>query len=369
VTKVLEVLGRSAGGIARHVAEITAALDGTDGLVVDVAGPLGLPVEMPKPILEVDVPDGPIRGHRAAVARLRSLIRDGAYDVVHAHGLRAGIDAGLATRSSTIPTFVTVHNLVRADVAGRLKAPLYRSSERLAVRLTDRTFAVSHDIAEHLRATSGHPERVEVLHLGIAPSSPVGRSREEIRAGLGIGPSAPLVVTASRLSAQKAVHVLLAAVTELPEVTLAILGEGPLESEIRATVERSGLSERVHLLGFRSDVHDWIAAADIFCLSSVWEGVPLAAQEAIVASTPVVATDVGGMRELVTDRRSGRLVPKNDPAALAEALREVLTDRDLGERYTTSAKEDLERNFSTERMLDRLRLAYTTAPAARGTAR
>ena len=98
---VLQVLGRSAGGIARHVAQITEALD-DDELAVDVAGPTDLPVRMPKAVIPLDIPDGP-RGHSQVVRRLRSYVKQGDYDVLHAHGLRAGIDAALAGRPLEIP--------------------------------------------------------------------------------------------------------------------------------------------------------------------------------------------------------------------------------------------------------------------------
>jgi glycosyltransferase involved in cell wall biosynthesis len=145
---------------------------------------------------------------------------------------------------------------------------------------------------------------------------------------------------------------------------LAVLGVGPLESELRSLAERLNLDERVRWLGFRDDIADHLAAADIFCLSSVWEGVPLAAMEAIQLGTPVVATAVGGMPELVTDGHSGRLVEPGVPRSIADALREVLSDDDARKRYVENARTDLEKNFSTDRMLVRLREAYLGATRA-----
>jgi glycosyltransferase involved in cell wall biosynthesis len=114
----------------------------------------------------------------------------------------------------------------------------------------------------------------------------------------------------------------------------------------------------VRWLGWRDDSEEWLNAADVFGLSSNWEGVPLAAQEAIILGTPVVATDVGGMPELIEDRSSGRLVPKGDPHALADALYEVLSHPSTAKRYADRAVADLRRKFSTDQMLARLRGAY-----------
>lgn len=355
---VLQVLGRSAGGIAKHVAQITAALDDGD-LTVDVAGPRDLPVAMPKPVIGVAIPDGPF-GHTRVVRRLRSYMRQGEYDVVHAHGLRAGIDAALAARPLEVPVLQTVHNLVRADVSGRAKAAMYRWAEPLSVRLTRHTFAVSEEIARHLRAQSpGSAGKIEILYLGIGEAPKVRRTAAEVRSEAQVPAEGKLIVTASRLSAQKALDVMMSAVARLPDdVILAVLGQGPDEARLRAMSQTLGLGERVKWLGWRDDIADWINAADVFSLSSNWEGVPLAAQEAILLGTPIVATDVGGMGELIGDRSSGRLVKKGDAEALAVALNDVLSAPETAARYAEQAVVDLRRRFSTDQMLTRLRAAY-----------
>lgn len=356
MTKVLQVLGRSAGGIAKHVAQITDALDAHEGLTVEVAGPDDLPIAIPNLRHSVSIPDGPL-GHRKAVGELREIIEAGSYDVVHAHGLRAGIDAGRAAGAT--PSLVTVHNLVHPAIAGPVKAPLYRWAERLAVRSNDRTLCVSEQIAHHLRRQNPKlRERIEVTYLGIEAPPPPQRGPEEIRAELGVG-DRPLVVTASRLQAQKQLHVMFDALKDI-DADLAVLGEGPLRAQLEELAERT-LGGRAHFLGFRDDVTDFIRAANVFCLSSVWEGVPLAAQEAILVGTPVVATAVGGMPELVEDGVSGRLVPAGDAAALRAALTDVLEDPARAEKLADNARRRLTDRFSKEKMLARLLEAYRDA--------
>lgn len=364
--RVLEVLGRSAGGIARHVARVVEGLDGRDGLRIDVAGPGDLPVSMGEPVLEVVIPDGPVRGHPGAIKRLRSIIARGRYDMVHAHGLRAGIDASLAVRGrlgrdgTRVPVLVSVHNLIRPDILGGPRALVYRRAEGLAVRMSDRTFAPSIEIADHLRATvTDAGAKIEVLHLGVG-AAPAGLpSAGAMRRQLGLAADEQLVVTTARLSPQKALDVMLEALARLPgNVVLAILGDGPLEGELRSLAARLGVADRARFLGWQDEVAGYVAAADVFCLSSKWEAVALAVQEAVVLGTPVVTTDVGGMGELISDRISGRLVPSGDPAALASALAEVLASREKGARYAAAARTRLASDFSTEAMLDRLRMAY-----------
>ena len=355
MTRVLQVLGRSAGGIARHVAEITAALDGVDDLSIDIAGPRGLPVPMPKDVIELEIPDGPL-GHRRARSNLRAILDAVRPEVVHAHGLRAGIDSAIAAKGSSVYVVVTVHNLVRPEVSGRLKAVAFKPAERLVVSRADRVLAVSRDIADAL--SSGRSDKIEVLHLGVEPGKRPQRSPGEVRQELGFKPDDRVIVTASRLSSQKALDVMLQAMVHV-EAALVVAGEGPLERELRELTDDLGVGDRVVFLGFRSDVADLIAAADVFCLSSVWEGVPLAAMEAVQLGIPVVATDVGGTGELITDRVSGRLVRPRDATALAAALRDVLADEDARRVYVASARATLASEFSTERMLERLRAIYT----------
>ena len=354
--RVLQLLGRSAGGIATHVAQITKALDG-DGLVVDVACPPGLPVEMPKPAIPLSIPNGLV-GHTGAIRRIRALVKQGDYDVVHAHGLRAGIDAALgARRQATV--MVTVHNLVRSEIAGA-RARVDRLAEPLVVRLCTRTLAVSEEIASHLRAVApGAADRIEVLYLGVGEPPEVRRDTAAIRAELSLGDDDALIVAVARLAPQKALPVMFDALGHMRSpATLVLLGEGPLENELRSIAELRGLADRVHFLGFRKDAADYVAAADVFCLSSTWEGVPLSVQEAILLGTPVVSTDVGGMREIVTDGVSGRLVPPGRPDALADALDELCGSPQLRATLAARARRDLATRFSTPAMLERLRALY-----------
>ena len=363
--RVLQVLGRSAGGIARHVALLVRELDGRDGLEVDVAGPADTPVVMPKPVHDVVIPDGPLLGHRKAIRELRRTIVEGNYQVVHAHGLRAGMDAALAARREGATVLLTCHNLLRPDISGGFKARLYKWAEPLAVRFTSRTFAVSEDMKEHLQRVSGSSAgKVETLYLGVGEAPRTKADASAVRDELGVGESR-LVVTVSRLSAQKAVDVMLDAVARLPDdACLAILGQGPAEAGLREHARSLGLGRRVLWLGWRDDVADVIAAADVFCLSSVWEGIPLAVQEAMLLGTPVVGTRVGGMPEIVEDGVSGRLVPMNDPERLSEALMEVLHSPQTAKRYAAQARERLLEVFSTKRMLATLARAYVEAARA-----
>jgi glycosyltransferase involved in cell wall biosynthesis len=357
--KVLEVLGRSAGGIAGHVSDITEGLQDRKDLAISIAAPPDLAVRMPTEIVPVLIPDGPW-GHRLAACHLHRIILDGHYDIVHSHGLRAAIDSARAARRTPARPIATIHNLVLPEISGNVRAALYRRAEPLAVRWNAHLFAPSADIARRLQtAAPGRAQRVEVLHLGVSPPSRPPRDRGVVRAELGLKPTDQLLVTVARLAAQKALDVLLGVVALLPEhVHLAIVGSGPEEAKLRTLAADLGLSPRVSFLGYRSEPQDQVAAADIFCLTSVWEACSLAAQEAMLLGVPVVTTAVGGMPELVEDRVSGRLVGAGDERAFAAVVAELLTSPEERHRLAESAALYRAQHFSRARMLERLERAY-----------
>jgi glycosyltransferase involved in cell wall biosynthesis len=364
--RVLQVLGQSAGGVGRHVAEVTRALDDGDRLVVDVAAPRDLRVPMPKPVLPVRIPEGPLRGHISAVRALTRILRSGSYDLLHAHGLRAGMDGTLAARRARVPAVVTLHNLIMPDVSGGLRARAFGWVEPFVVRASTKTFVPSSEMGTYLSAKSNVPEgRIEVLHAGAGEPPSPRRSIEEVRAELGISGDDRLVVAVARLHPQKALDVMVDAVASLPaNVTLAVVGDGPLRRDLEIGANRLGLGDRVRFLSFRDDVADYIAAAHVFCLSSLWEAIPLAAQEAVLLGVPIVSTRVGGLPELITDAVSGRLVPKNDARALAKALEETLSDDALQRRFAAAARSHYDEHFSRAAVLGRLERLYLDETSA-----
>ena len=160
----------------------------------------------------------------------------------------------------------------------------------------------------------------------------------------------PLVGTTARLVDQKGLDVLLRALPAVPGTDVEIVGDGPERAALEALAGELGISARVRFVGWSDRAREWLGRWDVFVLPSRFEGLPLSILEAMLAELPVVATDVGSTREAVRDQVTGRLVAAGDPDALAEALRDVLSDpqraRALGlagrelalERFTAGAQ-------------------------------
>lgn len=325
--RVLQVLGSSAGGVARHVGQLAAALGAPGSAapsVVVVAGPESVrtlvaservrfvPVEItdrPRPTADL----GAVRTLRGLSARA---------DVVHAHGLRAGALVVIAARSlrqGHRPTIVvTLHNL---PVGGRAVRTVSGVLERVVARGAGTVLGVSTDLVERARVR-GARSTARALVPSPQQQAPEVPDGAATRAGLGLGPDERLVVTVGRLAVQKGLPTLLDAVAHVgrtaPQhrVRWVVAGGGPLHDELARRVRDERLP--VDLLGPRDDVAALQGAADVVVSAAVWEGQPLNLQEALRVGAAVVATDAGGTREVTGD--AAVLVPVGDAAALADAV-------------------------------------------------
>jgi glycosyltransferase involved in cell wall biosynthesis len=352
--EIVLVLGTSAGGTGRHVASLAAGLS-RRGVRVTVCGPRSTEQHFEfaatgAEFVAAEIAAGvrPYADARAAYA-LRQVVPRAC--LVHAHGLRAALVAGLVTPRST-PYVVTWHNAV---LAHGLLARGYVGLERVVARRADVTLCVSPDLVARVRALGGRDVRLAPV---AAPSLPAPRrAAAEIRSELGSG-DRPIVLSIGRLHPQKGYHALVKAaamLTDHPAHPLFVIaGDGPGRAEIEGEIARA--QAPVRLLGWRDDVADLLAAAAVVVAPSVWEGSPLAVQEAVRAGRPVIATDVGGVASLVGD--GAHLVRPDDPAALSSAIAKVVDDRAYAVALAARATQAAARLPSEEAVLGRVSAVY-----------
>jgi glycosyltransferase involved in cell wall biosynthesis len=219
---------------------------------------------------------------------------------------------------------------------GGVRARGLRLARDAALRGAAHVVAPSAYLARLAESWGVPADRVSVVP-NPAPAPVALPPRAELRAGLGV--DGPLIVFAGRLTAQKAFHVALEALAGVDGVTLLVAGDGPERAACERRASELGLNGRVRFLGPqpRARVLELFRAADASLLSSAWENFPHTVVEALAVGTPVIATAVGGVAELVRDGENGLLVPPGDPEQLAAAVRRFLSDERLGERLRERA--------------------------------
>ena len=228
-------------------------------------------------------------------------------------------------RAARVPV-VVAHEHMWAYGGNRIRPLLDRD---LIARFSDAFIAVSEEGRRRMIAVERiDPDRITLIPNGIAGFEPGDGTR--VRRELGIGTGDPVIGSVGHLRPEKAFEVLVEAAARLGEGGLRpavlIAGEGPERERLEGLIAARGLGGSVRLLGARSDVPDLLAALDVAVCCSEFEGGPLSVMEYMEAGLPVVASDVGGLPELVVDGESGVLVPPRDPEALAAALAGLLGD-------------------------------------------
>jgi glycosyltransferase involved in cell wall biosynthesis len=238
--------------------------------------------------------------------------------------------------------------------------------DRLLYRLSDAILVPSEASKRWLRAQEGVPARLfHVVYNGvdIAQFSRDGAAAE-IRAELGIPADVPVIGTVGRLSADKGGQdVLIRAVARLrqayPAARLVVVGDGALRPKLEQLAARLDLGAAVIFTGVRADVPRLLDAMDMFVLPSLREALPVAVLEAMASARPVVATNVGGVHEVLRDGETGLLVPPGDPAALAAALQRLVSDRALATRLGAAGRARVEAAFTIEQMVRRIEHLYS----------
>ena len=294
-----------------------------------------------------------------AATQLRRLLREA--DLLHTHTL-AGANI-LSRLASTVPVVAHLHieNHFRAATAW-----LLRRLDNATARRCSRLVAVSED-TRRAYERQGYPRgRIEVVYNGIdlAP----GATGDGARAALGVPDAAPLVGEVARLCDVKGQRELIEALPRLPGVHAVVVGDdleqgGAYRHRLERWAAELGVADRVVFTGHHPDPRAILDELDVFVLPSWTEGLSIAMLEAMAHATPVVATPVGGTPEAVVDGETGLLVPPRNPAALAEAIGELLADRARAKRLGESGRRRVAERFSAGAMTGRMLEIYDEVAA------
>jgi glycosyltransferase involved in cell wall biosynthesis len=289
----------------------------------------------------------------ACVAGLAETFRARGVDLAHSHEFTMAVYGAAAARRTGIPHLITMHGGRGGSARWRRRVAL-----RWAFRASGAVVAVSDSTRVDLQRSLGTSRRIEVVANGVPRRD---GNRDRLRQELGIGDREILVAAVGNLYPVKGHEVLLRALAKVeadPPWRLAIAGRGEEEERLRALADASGCADRVHLLGYRADIPDILAAADVFAMPSLSEGLPLAVIEAMFAARAIVASNVGGIPDAMEDGSEGLLVPPGDVIALGAALQRLVASPSLRASLGASARRRAESEFTTARMADQYEDLY-----------
>ncbi|GIV35631.1 MAG: hypothetical protein KatS3mg032_0010 [Cyclobacteriaceae bacterium] len=295
-----------------------------------------------------------------AVARYAQRI--GAH-LIHAHLPLAGLAARLAGRMAGIPVIYTEHNMQERYHV------LTRWANARTLPWCSRVLGVSNEVTASILRHVKRPVHVTTLLNGVNTErfNPALFNRLELRNRLGIEARTPVIGTVAVFREQKRLTdwLLLAQSVKnyLPDARFILIGDGPQEFLLKAKAEELGMGNCVYFPGRLPEVRPWLAAMDVFVMTSAFEGLPLAMLEAMSMELPIAATAVGGVAEVVRHEKEGFLAPKDEPQKLLENLLMLLQNDEKRMQMGKAARIRVVNDFSIERMAKELETVYRSVIA------
>jgi len=304
----------------------------------------------------------------ATMTAVRRRVARGSYDLVHAHLRKASAAALFAAAGSKVPVVLHVHGDPRHDTLLRWTLRASRRTTALALAVSQATAAAVTETVgipvERLRVV-GNPVDVDRLHANSA-------GFEQCRARLAIDSQTFLLGYVGRVAQEKGLSDLLQGVARFrranERVALVVVGDGPLSQTLQDEATQLGIGDAAHFVGHQERSAAWIKACDALVLPSLTEGLPLTILEAFALGTPVVATRVGGIPELVLDGETGLLIAPHDVDGLCRAVERLQRSAKLARALAAAAERRVLADFAAARVALRVRAAYDDAMAQSGPA-
>ena len=301
-----------------------------------------------------------------AFFEIRKIIKDGHFNIIHTHSSKAKILGRLAAASvGNVKIIQTVHGWSFFNSTNRLKKRLFALFEKMGFYIAETNIVVSPlDIEKGVKQGIGSPEDYILVRSGVEFRDFKNSRGKRVRARdkIGLSPDLSVVGAVMRLDAQKAPHLFVKVAeiihANMPDVHFVIAGDGPLRKRTEIQIEKAGLSSVFHLPGSCSNVPELLPAFDAFLITSRSEGLPRTMLEALATGIPVVATNVGGISELVDGKKNGILCDDGDIDALSAGVMDILSTPGLSEKLLENVDNDLI-PFSAEQMVRDLYKLYT----------
>ena len=289
------------------------------------------------------------------VYQIRKYMTQNRVDIIHAHGYKANFYALMSTIFCKVPCMATCHPWL--ETGDSLRATFYTFLDRLLLGRFKKIVAISEELKKEILQEGRSKLKITVIENGIDISRFSNNyNTEQVRRELGIADNFRIIGTIGRLSPEKAHLDLLEAAKMLKEsfanVFVLIVGDGPMRANLEAAIEKLGLNNNVLITGVRNDIPDILAIFDIFVLPSHSEGLPIALLEAMAAKKPIIATNVGSIPNVLSQKKSGILIPPRDVYLLKNAMAELLGNSSKADLFAQNAYTTVEAQYSSKRMTE-----------------
>ena len=303
--------------------------------------------------VQVYLPGRSSRNYLRERAAIRDAMRDAGAMIVHTHGYRSDVVGLAAAVGRSVKTVTTAHGFT----GGGWKNRVYERFQLRAFRKFDAVVSVSRPLSERITASGVAEPRVRLIpnaFRGIGVVSPASA-----RKSLGLDGERFVVGWVGRVTREKGLDVMIDALQQLQDlpILLVVIGEGREREMLERGVRASGLEDRIRWLGMVPDGARYFSAFDLFGLSSRTEGTPITVLEAMEAGVPIVTTAVGGIPDMLSEQEAW-LVPGENPAALALAIRDAWNRPEARQARAGAARRRLESEFAVEPWLDRYEALY-----------
>lgn len=357
--RVLELIRTASGGMKQHCISLAKGLK---GLGFDVLAACNFDTVTMEELKGAGVEvypfhlPGEIQPHLDAMKAMKIayIIMKQGVNVLHCHGFKAGVVGRIGAILAGCPKVYTVHNFVLSPFHG-MKRTMLSNTEKVLAKRTESIIAVSQALKFELEQECGIPsDKVTVIYNGI--SLPLAGNGQNIRRHFGIKPEVIVVGSVARLIPSKGIHHLLDAIPLIKDycenVRFMIVGDGPYEGVLKVKVKDLGVEGDVIFTGYVTPVWDYLDAMDIFVLPSLSEGLGVSILEAMAMGKPVIASNVGGIPEIITHGENGYLVSPGDAADLASAIICLIKNVYLRKSLGHKGRERVMAHFLAERMVE-----------------
>ncbi|MFC1849713.1 glycosyltransferase [candidate division CSSED10-310 bacterium] len=298
--------------------------------------------------------------------RLYKILKVNKIDVIHTHGTVAGVWGRLAASLARTPVIIyTLHGIHYLNSHNRIFKQIFILIDQILAKFSDKIICVaSSDQEKGYRYRLFEKGKSIVIYNGVDINYfKPRRNLATLRKEFDIKAKDPVIGIVARLHVQKGYHYFFDTINlikkKYPNIKALVIGDGPQLSELREKVRQLHLTENVIFAGTRDDIPELLSMMNVFVLASLWEGMPLTVLEAMACKKPIVATNVDGVSESLTDGETGFLVPSQDPAALADKIIYLLENKDVGKKLGERARKVLVKKFPIEKMVRETSNLYT----------